>query len=226
MISEEVKQKNEADGNALVEQANALVVMTETQAKGAVKVLDVAKAFQKAVKNVWDPVCDSANQAHKAATKARAGQIAPFVEAEKIIKELLDNFDREQQRLAREEEKRRQDEQDAKDKKLKDEQDRKLKLAAELEKEGKTEEAQDQLEDAADIQEEIETAPVTVEPVKVSGMSFTDNWKAEVIDPEKVPREFCTPSQKKLDQYAKLMEGKNAPAGVKFVNNRTSTRRG
>jgi len=225
MITDADKKKNEENGHALVEQANQLIILTPGHYQKAVKGVDTAKAFQTAVKDVWDPVCDAANKAHKAATTGRKDQIEPFIKAEKIFKRLLNDHDLEQERLAAAEQKLRDDERAKRDKELLDEQNRKLKLAADLEKSGKVEEAQDQLEDAADIQDEIESIPEPyVEKATPSGMTYIDNWKAFIVDPKLVPREFCIPDQKKLDQYAKMMKGESAPAGVTFKNDRTSRR--
>ena len=219
------KEKIEKNGNELVAQANTAVILTPAQYTSVIGLLDVTRDFQKAVKAVWDPVCESANKAHKSATKARADQIAPFMEAEKILKKKLNEFDQEQERIAREEETRRRKEKEERDRKLQEEQDRKLALAAELEKKGKVEEAQDLLEDAADIQDEIGIIPEPfIEKDVPKGVTYIDNWKAVVIDPWKVPAEFCIPDQKKLDQYAKMMKGENPPAGVRFVNERTIRR--
>jgi len=178
---------------------------------GCAEIVRMAKAFQKEVHAVWDPVCTETNKAHKAATKARKDQLAPFVEAERIAKGKLDEWDREQQRKRDEERRQREAEQ----RRLLEEAQRKAEEAAE---QGKADEAEKALEAAV----ELESMPV-VEPepeAAPSGVSYIDNWKAHVIDESKVPREFLTVDYTKLNKFAKLTEGQQAVAGVEFVNER------
>ena len=224
-IPADEKEKIEANGNALVEQANTTVVLTPTQYQNGIKLLDVAKDFIKAVKKVWDPVCENANMAHKTATAARKDQLAPFAEVEKIIKGKLNAYDLEQERLRREEEARQQKLRQEATARLIKEQDEKLAEALRLEQEGKSGEAEALVDDAADIQEQFESMPAPViEKNTPKGVSYIDNWKAVIIDPKAVPREYCIPDQRLLDKLAKALAGENAPAGVKYINDRTIRR--
>lgn len=52
---------------------------------------------------------------------------------------------------------------------------------------------------------------------KPKGVSYKQKWVAVVVDPDKVPREFCSPDVRKLAQYAAGCEGEPAPVeGVRF----------
>ena len=224
-VSSDKKEKIAANGNAIVIEANTAVVLTSAQYEDGIKLLDVAKDFQKAVKKVWDPVCDAANTAHKAATSARKEQIGPFMEAEKTIKGKLNEYDIEQERIAEVERKRQQKLRDDEAARILKEQDDKLAEALKLEQAGDTAGAEALVDDAADLQEEMESRPAPViEKNTPSGVSYIDNWKAVITVPNAVPREYCIPDQSKLDKLAKAFKGENAPEGVKFVNNRTIRR--
>lgn len=73
-------------------------------------------------------------------------------------------------------------------------------------------------------------APVYVDtPQKVEavqGQSQTEHWTATIVNPDLVPREFCVPSQVKLNEFARLMKSRAAVPGVKFEDVGKTTRRG
>jgi len=209
-VPKEKQTELEKKAHALVTQAKSFTIDSPATYERAVKGIDAAKAFQAEVKAVWDPVCDAANKAHNAATAGRADQMAPFLEAEKILKGLCSDYDRAQAKIAREEA----------EKKAREEADRKLEEAAKLAAEGKGAEAEAMVEEAA-IEETHVVVPETPKP---QGLSYIDNWKAVIDDPQAVPREYCIPDQAALNKLAKANKGENAPAGVKFVNDRITRR--
>ena len=102
----------------------------------------------------------------------------------------------EADRIRREEEKKQADE--------------RLALAQRMEAAGMAEQAEQILDAPA--------APVNVpEPVRVDtpkGQTIIANWKARIIDPDLVPREYCVPDQVKINKVVKLMKGKTAIPGV------------
>lgn len=221
-VPQEEQDKAEQNGLVLVDKANTAVILTGGQYKEVNEIRKMAKDFQAAVKAVWDPVCENANKAHKTATAARKDQMAPFVEAETICKKKLNEYDMEQERIAREEADRLRKIREKDEREKREEQDRKLAEAAALEKAGKSEEATALLDDAVDIQEELETMPeIVVQKDVPTGVTYIDNWKAEVIHAHLVPREYCVPDEKMLNATAKATKGSAVIAGVRFYNNRT-----
>ena len=98
----------------------------------------------------------------------------------------------------------------------------KLELAARLDTAGMKEQATQVLD--------APSAPVSVpDPVKVEtvqGQSQIEHWTATIVNPDLVPREFCIPSQAKLNEYARLMKGRAATPGVKYEDVGKTTRRG
>jgi len=219
------KARFDEKGSAIVEQATDFSVALPDDYRLAVELIDVAKEFQAEVKKVWDPVCEAANKAHKAATAGRKDQIEPFLRAEKILKDKCNAFDLEQERLKREaEEKLRRDREEA-DRKAREEADRKLDEAAKLEAAGDIEAAATAMAEA-ERAEAPKAIPVpTYESATPGGVRYQDNWKAVITSPGDVPREYCIPDQRALDRLAKDRKGENPPAGVKFINNRTIIRR-
>lgn len=225
-VEKSEQERLSENGAVLVTRAMDAVITLPSEYEEGIAMVDIVKNFQKEVKKVWDPVCDSTNVAHKAATAGRKGQIDPFLQAEKILKGKLNRYDLNQQRLKREaEEKIRRDREEA-DRRAREEADKKLEEAEKLEAEGKTEEAEAVVEQAARQEKIAEAIPIArVETATPDGIRYQDKWYAEILDDQAVPRRFCIPDMKKLNQCAKDWEGKDAPAGVKFINDRTIIRR-
>jgi len=214
-VAKEKQTELEQEATRLTTKAQSFEIIDDSSYRMAVSGIDQAKKFQKEVKEVWDPVCEAANTAHKAATKGRAEQIAPFIEAEKTLKGLCNNYDLEQERLIREAQKKidddkRQKEADA------------LAKAEALEAEGKVEEADAVVEEA--VQEDLFTPPAPLPPAAPKGVVYIDHWIAEIVEPTLVPRLYCVPSQPMLNKHAKDNKGAIAIPGVKFVNDRTIRR--
>ena len=220
------KDRLEEKGHAIVTQAQQFAIFLPDDYRMAVELIDVAKDFQTEVKKVWDPVCEAANAAHKAATAGRKDQIEPFITAERILKDKCNKFDLQQEQLKREAEAKLRQEREEADRRAREEADRKLEEAARLEAEGKTEEAEAIVVAAARAEKMPEMIPIPIfESATPEGVRYQDNWKAVIDNPAAVPREYCIPDQRKLDLLAKDQKGQNPPAGIRFVNDRTIIRR-
>ena len=212
-LTDTKKQEFQEKGTDIVSKAKSMMILSPALYQNAIKGVDIAKGFQVEVSKVWDPVCDAANKAHKAATKGRKDQVAPFIEAEQILKRKLNEYDLEQERIAREEAQR----------KAKEEADRKLLEAETLEEEDKTEEADELIETAA-IEEKAANT-VHVESGTPEGIRYQDNWKFIIDHPHMIPRDYCVPDQSKLDATAKASKGSATLTGGHCVNNRIPIRR-
>lgn len=69
---------------------------------------------------------------------------------------------------------------------------------------------------AVDTEIEASVAAVVPPPPKAYGTSVRKNWKARVLDPNAVPREFLTIDDKKLGEYARTMKDQAKVPGVEF----------
>lgn len=136
-----------------------------------------------------------------------------------LVKKYIDDpleacktLDRKRYAWKKLEDKRRADEAEAarkaEQKRLADE---KLKLAERLEDAGMDEQAKAVLDSPiAAVAVQAEKVAVAEDQVNV------ENWQAIVVNPDLVPREFCSPDQVKLNRYGKLMKSKASVAGVEF----------
>lgn len=61
-------------------------------------------------------------------------------------------------------------------------------------------------------------APVVVAPIQKSATVIRTIWKARVVDPNKVPREYCIPNEKALNGLARATKGAVKVEGVEFYS--------
>jgi DNA-binding transcriptional regulator YbjK len=194
---------------SIVEQAGAVVVTDSESYSAAGTLWKSLGDMIKEVKDTFDPICDAANKAHKAATAKRAKFLDPLAAAYKSVKGLMEAYDKEQARIAKaeqdrleeiarqEEEKRRQEELDRLKAESDAEQERLLEAAMAAEAAGNTEQAERLTEAAVSVSEAVlqEAAVIASEPVAVApivvqkavpklqgGPVFREVWAAEVTD--------------------------------------------
>jgi hypothetical protein len=197
------------------------------------------------------PVCDASYKAWKTAVAKRDGLKAPFLEADKAYARAMGAYEVEQERIRRDAELAAQRERErlereerervaAEERRLQAEaEERQLAAAAEAEARGDMETAE-RIASAP-----IETPVVAPRPVFVpvapvapkptaSGISFRDNWSAEVINPMALikavaaglqPVTLLLPNMPALNGLARsLREAMNVP-GVKANNERIAAQR-
>lgn len=133
------------------------------------------------VKDTFDPICDAAHKAHKAATDKRSKYLDPLQSAHKEVKRLMGTWESEQERIRLAEQKRLEEIA------RKEEEDRRIQEAIEAEEQAKSNGAT--AHEAAQEAEAIINEPIYVPPVvlpketpKVKGLSFREVWSAEVFD--------------------------------------------
>lgn len=200
------KERLESEVPAIVLRANNLVVdSSEAYQYGGEQLVDI-KTKLSVVNDVYDGLISSAHKHHILLCNEKKKYSAPLLDAEKIVKDKMAMFQTEQERIRQEEERRLREEA----RKL--EEERRLAEAAELEKLGRTEEA-DQVV-SAPIHVPVIVAPVPV--AKAEGVSTKKVWKARVVNPNLVPREYLIVDEQKIGQFAR-MHGENAKLpGVEF----------
>ncbi len=175
---------------------------------------------KKDVTSWFEPIAALADRFHKAITGRRVQVLAPLVAFEAKAKTNVDRFQREQDRLRREEEQRLAEDG------RREEQRRLEAEAALLENRGEPELASQVLEQAIATQ-----APVVVLPSRtpeVRGVSFSANYKWRPVGgdtPEGraravklVPREFLCLDDKKLNAHAKAHGLSGRLPGIEFYD--------
>jgi anion-transporting ArsA/GET3 family ATPase len=165
---------------SIIEQAKA-VRITDTGSYAAAGILWKAIGEMiKEVKDTFDPICEAAFRAHKAATAKRAKYLDPLQAAYKRVKALMADYDAEQERLRLEEQRRLEEEA------RKAEEERLLAEAIAAEEAAKANGATQEEAQA----EQIISQPVYVPPVLVpkatpkmqGGPVFREIWSAQITD--------------------------------------------
>lgn len=96
---------------------------------------------------------------------------------------------------------------------LKAEEDERLKKAQELQDSGRAAEADEVLE------EPIHVAPAILPGApETKGTTFRQNWKYQIIDPDKIPREYLMPDTTKIGMQVRTTKEKTNIPGVRVYS--------
>jgi len=170
--TEEVK----SEALALPDQARALKVEDADTFAKANNLFLLCHGMEKKIAATFDPLCKATNEAHKAATKAKADALKPVIEAKGIIRKEMEDWNeiqndirKERERLAQKEERKKAE-------------TRQIERAAALEQQGHTE-----------LAEQVLEAPIVVPQVslptvkeELTGATFVPVWKYKIIDPKEL----------------------------------------
>lgn len=185
--------------------AGQLVIRDDSTYERAGNLLVAVKEKMKAVAEVFDPIVSAAHAAHKTAVAQRSKVLDPLAKVEDTLKPAMAKYHEAKER---EREKR---EADARALLQRQQEDRTLEQAAALEREGRTEEAEQVL--AAPIPQ----AMVVLESStpKVKGVSFREVWKFAIENEALIPREFLAVDEAKIRKVVAAMQRNTRIPGVR-----------
>lgn len=199
-------------GQLTITQARGMVIESQQDYENAGRFLVEIKTRSKQVKDYWAQPKAAAKAAHQTVVDREKEMLAPLVEAERVIKESMVNYQKaveQAQRQAEEEARKRQQE----------EADRLLQQAVESAASG------DEMGEAinlamAEMVNEMPTA-AAIAPAKAAGISTSKTWKARVIDETIVPAYVNGMEVRKinlaaLNSIAKMTKGTANIPGVEF----------
>lgn len=135
-----------------------------------------------------NPGCQAADKLHKDLVKDRDSCVGPYSDAARLTKQKMIAYEEERRQIQRREQARL----DAEAKRKAEEEA--LDLAAELEKAGLKQEAEEV------ISEPVQAAPVVAPKTtpKIEGFSYRSNWKWRVTNAALIPREYLTTDDVKI----------------------------
>ena len=165
---------------SVLDQAKNFIIKTDAQFVQCGELIRTVKNMRAQVAAVHDPVVAHWHEKHKDALAEKKKDDAPLAEAEQILKQRWDSYDREQKRHRAEEEDRLRREA------IREEEERRQREAQTLVEEGREEEAVELLTKDVGI-EDVEVLP-TSRPVKSEGISSRTTYHAEVTDLMKLVR--------------------------------------
>lgn len=210
-----IPETNEVENKALslVEQAGMVKISDSKSYEVAGFLWKTIGEVMKEVKETFDPIVDAAFKAHKKACEQRSKYFDPLAKAQKSVKGLMSDYDAEQERIRREEQRRLEEIA------RKEEEERRLLEAIEAEEEAKANGLTAQ--EAAQEAETIINEPVYVPPVvlpketpKVKGLSFRTIWKFRVVNVDAIPRQYMIPDEKAIGAIVRSSQGRIRIAGV------------
>jgi hypothetical protein len=202
-----IQAPDEAQVPTVVEWANKLTVANHDEYKVALDRLAGIKSLAGRIADFFAPMKKAAADSHKQICAKEKSVLGPLELAEKQAKGVLLAFQRVEDDKRRAEERKLQAEADERARKERE----KLQKAAEKLK--TPELKQQRLAEAAQV-----VAPVVAvaAPPKVAGVATRKTWKARVVSPELIPREYLMVDEKKLDRLAKALGGEAKVLGVEF----------
>ena len=165
------------------QQATAVQIVTPDHYLGASELLKGIKALRNRIVETFGPHCKRAFEAHKALVAEQKAAEEPLTQAERIIKDKMLAYDRQQEAIRAEAQRKAQEQA------RKDEEARRLVEAAAMEREATaTGDAALQAEAEALLAEPIEAPAVLVEKAtpQVSGVSYRETYSAAVTDLHKL----------------------------------------
>lgn len=184
--------------------ARSLVIKTAEGYSEAASYLKGIKGMLAKIEEARTRVTKPLLQAQREVNDQAREAALPLQQAETAIKRAMIGYSDEQERLRREEQARA-------DEAARREQE---KLQARAEKAA----AAGKVEKAAELEVQAATvvAPVIQrEAPKVTGIGERLNWKFEIIDPAAVPRNYCTPDEKKIGAVVRGLKGDTQIPGVR-----------
>lgn len=205
---------------AYPDQARSLVISDSRTYEQACDFLKGVKALRQRIAEVFGPHIKRAFEAHRALCGEQREHEAPLLEAERVVKDALVAYDREQERIQREAQQRQLAEQ----RRL--EEERRLQEALALEARGRHEQAEAVLEKPIVV-------PVPVLPArevpKVAGVAFRETYSARCTDLHALIRHVAAhpehtnllvPNQAAINAMARSLRQQLLIPGVEVVATR------
>lgn len=194
------------------DQAKALKVVDTTSYLAAGELWKSIKALRVKVADTFDKSIKAAHELHKGLVAKKKEHDAPLDAAERMVKQAMSSYDLEQEKIRQAEQRRLEEIA------RKAAEERILLEAIAAEEDAKRNGATK--EEAAQEAQAIMEEPVYVPPVVIpkatpkmqGGPVYTTRWDFEIIDIEKIPRQYMVPDLVKIRQVVTaLKEQANIP---------------
>lgn len=187
------------------ERAKMIVITDAASYTSAGETLKAIKQLRFEIESTFKPIRESAHATWKAAIRQQEIVEQPLEEAEQFLKPKIAGYLREEERKRHDEEIRLQ--KIARDR----EETERLERASILHDVGETAMANQVLE-------EVEYVPPVILPSaapKVAGISMRETWDFDIIDMNKIPREFLVPDLVKIRGLVRAMKGATNIPGIR-----------
>ncbi len=170
------------------------------------EMLTAVKGLLKEIDAAFDPICKRAHEAHKEALNQKKRAAEPLLEAERILKKGIADYQAELERQRREEEARLREEARRR------EEEARLAAAIAAEKEGEKALAEEILNEPV-IPAVVVSAPP---PPKLAGVSSRKVWKFRIADAALVPRQYMIPDTAAIGRVVAALGPRASIPGVEI----------
>ena len=201
-------------------QAKALKIVDSPSYLSAGELWKSIKDIRKKVADFCDPGIKQAHELHKTLVAKKKEADTPLDNAERIVKRAMSDYDAEQERLRREEQRRLEEIA------RKEEEERRLQEAIAAEEEarrnGATKEVAAQ-EAAAIIDEPVYVAPVVIPktvPKMQGGPVYRTIWKFRIKDVNLIPRQYMMPNEVAIGAVVRSLKNQANIPGVEAYEDR------
>lgn len=205
--------------NDLAASALSLTISTPAAHVSGQELIIAIGSMKKQVTEFFAPMKTAAHAAHKAVCDRENQTLKPLLDAQKELSSKLVAFERQVEADRRAEQERLRIEAQAKaDAEAKEEAERlALEDAVELEAAGDVAGAEAVLSNPAPIAPRYVPAPVVASPItRIAGAVGKEVWKARVVNPALVPREWLIVDEAGLNKHAANRKSMAVVPGVEF----------
>lgn len=222
-------QQNEIENMAIstAAQCSQILVATREDCENAASRLQGISSMVKQVIDWFKPMKDAAFKAHREITAKEKSVLDPLENAKKHLSSQIGLFHRKEEEARIAAERKLQQEAQERAKKLAEEEAQRreelaIQKSAELQAQGKTEEAERVLTHAAATSTVIQTqaqnhVPIVHVPAapKIAGVAIRQNWKFEIVSADLVPREYLIPDERAIRARVQSLKDKCSIPGVR-----------
>lgn len=180
------------------------------------------KALQKEIDAAFDPIIQSAHEAHKKALTQKKKFEDPLDQAERMVKPKIGAYLQEQDRIRREAEEAARRAGWERQRAEKEALDRAMKAEAE----GKVKEAAKIIEEAAKAEVIVPPLPIIPARQQTQGISTREVWRFEITDPKALPREYLTPDLVRIGKVVQACKGETNIPGIRVFSEKIIAARG
>lgn len=192
----------ENEAKSVSEQVKSLTIVNQSSYEKGATIKISLSGLRKKIKIFFDPMVDKAKASYDEIRTQRDKFLKPTVAIEYELKDKLKTYERQKEHEAME-----------------------ARRLAELDRIRKQKEAEQKAKDEAEVfdvdEKEIKVDEVEVEqPLptieKVTGLGIRRNWKARVVDVNKIPIQYLLPDMVTLNRMARETKKASTVAGVEF----------
>jgi len=209
MVQEQDQESVVKQAVMSLEEAKSITITSAESYLEASTFLKQIKGIKDKVLAFFGPMKAKAHESHQTIVHEEKKALAPIADAEKLVKGCMIKYTQEQDRIRQKE------------------QERLRKIEEEKQQQELVDEAINLMEKGAKEAEVVALVtkplpdiyippPTTKAAPKVSGISYRDVWKFEVVDKRLLPNEYLMADEARIGQVVRSLKGETTIPGIKI----------